>query len=88
MIKGPRLRKAPSRSYVRMRPQQITERGPSIGRCNGHTVYEWIKIAGRPSVKFEFAGLAPSPLPATLFDPGKTILALVFDPGLAYEPAG
>ena len=55
MTKSPRARKAPSRSYVRMRPQQIAERGPSIGRCNGHTVYEWIKIAGRPSGSSTFS---------------------------------
>ena len=88
MTESPRFRRTPNRSYVTMRPQQISERGPSIGRFNGHTVYEWIRIAGKPSVKFEFAGLAPSPLPATLFEPGKTVLALVFEPGLAYELAG
>ena len=88
MTQSPRFRRTPNRSYVVMRPQQITERGPSIGQCNGRTIYEWIRIVGKPSVKFEFAGLAPSPLPATLFEPGKTVLALVFEPGLTYEAAG
>ncbi|HKV39108.1 MAG TPA: hypothetical protein VJX67_07840 [Blastocatellia bacterium] len=75
------------RSYTTMRSQQISDRGPAIGRWDGNPIYEWIRIAGKPSVLYKFAGLAPTPLPATLFEPGKTILAVVIAPGLAYEPA-
>ena len=75
------------RSYFMTRSSQIIERGPRIGRCDGEPIYEWIRLAQKPDVKYEFAGLAPQPLPATLFEPGKTLLALVIEPGLAYEPA-
>ena len=74
------------RSYFVTRASQIGERGPQIGRCAGEPIYEWIRLAHSPSVKYEFTGIAPEPLPATLFEPGKTRLALVLAPGLTYEP--
>jgi len=80
------FRKPLQRSYIIARPQQVCEKGPAIGRCNGSTIYEWVRLSQNPGVKYEFAGVAPDPIPATLFEPGKTILALVFGPGLAYEP--
>ncbi|MGH9824662.1 MAG: hypothetical protein ACREDR_15600 [Blastocatellia bacterium] len=80
-------RRYPQRYYVQMRSQQISEMGPRIGTIGNRPIYEWIRLAGNPAVKYEYAGLAPSPLPATLFEPGKTVLAVVIDPGLAYEPA-
>ena len=70
-----------------IRPNQIRERGPKIGLCDGQPIYGWISLAHKPAVKYEFVGLAPQPVPATLFEPGKTLLALVLEPGLAYEPA-
>jgi hypothetical protein len=82
-----RYPRRPLRSYVKMRPQQISERGPRIGRLGNRPIYEWIRLAGNPAVKYEYAGLAPSPLPGTLYEPGRTVLAVVIDPGLAYEPA-
>jgi hypothetical protein len=81
------FRKPLKRSYIIARPQQISEKGPAIGRCDGRPIYEWVRLRQNPTVKYEFAGLAPKPVPATLFEPGKTILALVVEPGLAYEPA-
>jgi hypothetical protein len=80
-------RKPLKRSYIMTRAQQISEKGPAIGRCEGRTIYEWIRLRHNPSVRYEFAGLAPKPVPATLFEPGKTVLALVVEPGFAYEPA-
>jgi len=74
------------RSYCVTRSSQIGEHAPQIGRCDGRPIYEWIRLTNNPAVKYEFAGLAPQPLPATLFEPGKTLLALVLEPGLAYEP--
>jgi len=68
------------------RAQQICEKGPAIGRLGGRTIYEWIRLSHNPGVKYEFAGVAPTPVPATLFEPGKTVLALVVEPGLTYEP--
>jgi hypothetical protein len=75
------------KSYFIVRSQQIGEHGPAIGRCEGVPIYEWIRIAANPKVRYVFAGMAPRPLPRTMIEPGKTILALVVEPGLAYEPA-
>jgi hypothetical protein len=75
------------RSYFMARAQQITERGPVIGKCDGKPIYEWIRLAHNPAIKYEFAGMAPQPVPATLYEPGITVMALVVGPGLAYEAA-
>src|SRR5215471_13059580 len=75
------------KSYCTVRSQQIGEHGPAIGKCEGMPIYEWIRIAANPKIRYVFAGMAPSPLPATIIEPGKTILTVVVQPGLAYEPA-
>jgi hypothetical protein len=75
------------RSYFMIQPHQIAQRGPKIGLYDGNPIYGWISLAHKPAVKYEFAGLAPQPVPGTLFEPGKTLLALVLEPGLSYEPA-
>jgi len=75
------------KAYFTVRQQQIGEHGPTIGRFEDAPIYEWIRIAANPKIRYEFAGMAPSPLPGTMIEPGRTIVACVVAPGLAYEPA-
>ena len=81
------MRSNMKKSYFTVRSRQIGEHGPAIGRCEDTPIYEWIRIAANPKIRYVFAGMAPTPLPGTIIEPGKTILAVVVEPGLAYEPA-
>src|SRR6202163_2138751 len=47
------------RWYLMIRPNQIRERGPKIGLCDGQQIHGWIALAHKPAVKSEFVGLAP-----------------------------